>query len=516
MSFHLEDVARALFEEAGDALFLLDPKSGRVVAANATAQELSGFALEDLIGRRAGELFRSEKEGGLERMRVASKRTGTFHSQEGYLLRYRDEGVWIPVNLTITRLHVEPTPLGLITARDIRARLKAEARLKNAEDELRQAQKMEAIGQLAGGVAHDFNNLLTAILGNVGLLLESKSVADADREALTAIEAAAMRAAELTRQLLGFSRQAVWRPQTVNLNHTVQEVLRILKHAFDPRLTLNVVIEPALWPVQADPTGMGQVLMNLCLNARDAMSAGGTLTLRTENVVCEDKKHGSEMHKGEYVRLRVADTGIGIPAEIRSRIFEPFFTTKGPGKGTGLGLAVVFGIVQQHHGRIVCASEPGQGACFDVYLPRSGTAAAPVSPPVQPAIVPGHETILLIDDEAIIRNLGRTLLRRQGYTVLLAEDGPQAIEMYRQNRNRIDLVILDLTMPRLSGQETLKQLREIDPSVPVLFSSGYSADGMPDATEEQVLGFIGKPYRPQELAAAVRSALHRAETVKRS
>ena len=267
--------------------------------------------------------------------------------------------------------------LGLIgICRDITER-------KRLEEQLRQAQKMEAVGQLAGGVAHDFNNLLTAILGNVSLLLSSKPATDPDHELLAATEQAAQRATDLTRQLLGFSRQTMLRLEPTDLNAAIQEIVAILRRTIDPRITVDVQTAPELWSVQADPGQINQVLMNLCINARDAMPQGGILRLETANVILDDSS--SRLHlearPGAFVRLRVRDTGQGIPPDVRPRIFEPFFTTKGPGKGTGLGLAMVYGIVKQHRGWIECDSEVGQGTYFDMYLPQFQDARRPADRP---------------------------------------------------------------------------------------------------------------------------------------
>jgi PAS domain S-box-containing protein len=383
-------------------------------------------------------------------------------------------------------------------------------RQRELEAQLGQAQKMEAVGHLAGGIAHDFNNLLTAILGNLSLLLDDLPSDHPDRDLAISAEKAGLRAADLTRQLLGFSRRTMLQPRPTNLNATVDEVVTILRRTIDPRIAVEVRTDSNLWTVLADPGQMSQVLMNLCLNARDAMPNGGRLSLMTSNVVLSEEyaSHHLEASAGPYVRVEVSDTGCGMAAEVQTRIFEPFFTTKGPGKGTGLGLSMVFGIIQQHHGWVECESEHGQGTCFALYLPRHGDAECVRGEPQTASIAPrGKETILLVDDEEMIRDLGRTILERHGYEVLAAEDGRQAVEIYKRERARIDLVILDLTMPRLSGQDAFAQLTALNPDVRALFASGYSAENVSAVENGSILGFVGKPYSPQELAQKVRSAL---------
>jgi CheY-like chemotaxis protein len=339
------------------------------------------------------------------------------------------------------------------------------------------------------------------------------NVADgASREMLVSTEKAALRAADLTKQLLGFSRQTMLRLELTNLNTAIQEIVGILSRTIDPRITVQVQAAADLWTARADPGQMNQVLMNLCLNARDAMPQGGLLVLETANVAVNDAyaRLHLEARPGEFVRLRVSDTGSGIPPDIRPRIFEPFFTTKKPGQGTGLGLAMVFGIVKQHHGWIECHSELGKGTRFDIYLPRFGSGELALAhEPSTPTPTGGSETVMLVDDEPMIRNLGRTILGRYGYQVILAEDGQEAVDLYAKQKDGIDLVILDLTMPRLSGHDTLRQLRLIDSNVAVLFASGYSAEHVIESDKDGVLGFINKPYRPQDLASTVRAALNK-------
>ncbi len=382
---------------------------------------------------------------------------------------------------------------------------------RTLEEQLRQAQKMEAIGQLAGGVAHDFNNLLTVILGNVSLQMAGLPPDVPSRELLAAAEQAALRGAELTRQLLGFSRKTTLRPQPTDLNRIASEAVTLLRRTIDPRIRIEIKTVPDLWAAHADPSQMNQVLMNLCLNARDAMPGGGRLLLETENLALDEEYMRLYLgtRAGEFVRLRVSDTGHGMPPEVRARIFEPFFTTKGVGKGTGLGLAMVYGIVNQHDGWIDCYSEVGKGTCFEIYLPRSSQDTGATALTSQtPVPCSGTETILLVDDEPMIRSLGRAILQKYGYQVLLAEDGVEAVEVYRREMGRIALVILDRTMPRLSGSDALVQLRQIDPEVRVVFSSGYSAD-QTGSEAGDVQGYVNKPYQPQELGNTVRSILDR-------
>jgi PAS domain S-box-containing protein len=750
-----EELGGTLFEEAGDALFLFDPESEQVSQVNPMAQRLSGFTSRELLVMHVTQLIRSDIEGGLQRMRLAFRRTGIFHSQEGFWLRNKKDGLWIPVNLTITRLHTEPRVFGLITARDISERREAHARLqeseeryrtlfetsiqgivihqdsvirfgnealaqmfgyespqelagkdvwktlvmphewpvlqertaaclrgdklsvspgwqgvrkdgstiwvqatasrilwegkpaicgflsdvterrrteeavrsseakyrtlvenlsqsiflkdkelrfvavnepfcknfgrtaselignddyflfprhlaekyrtddrrvleerrrleieeqtlmhgktrtvqvvktpvvdaqgqpigvlgifwdvtdqRNLEAQLRQAHKMEAVGQLAGGIAHDFNNLLTGILGNLSLALSDLPEVHPCRDLLVNAESAALRAAELTRQLLGFSRRAPLLQKAVNLNSVVEETIRLLQRTFDPRITIEVACAPDLWAIQADSGSMGQVLMNLCLNARDAMPRGGKLVIQTANrrLDHEAANRTTEGRPGDYVHLQVRDTGAGMMPEVRERIFEPFFTTKEPGKGTGLGLAMVFGIVKAHGGWIECQSEPARGTTFDIYFPAITSASAPLPNAASTdGIRGGQETILLADDEQVVGRLGETILKRHGYQVLVAANGAEALQIFRARHHEIDLVILDLSMPELSGAETLRELRKIDPGAHVLISSGYSGDEELRSVErEGVLGFVGKPYRPVELARQVRETL---------
>jgi len=382
---------------------------------------------------------------------------------------------------------------------------------KRLEEQLRQALKMEALGRLAGGVDHDFNNLLAAITGNAALALAEMAESDPHKEALSTIERAAWRAAELVRQLLSFSRQSALRRRPVQLNDCVTETLALLARAIDPRILVEVRTSADLWLVQGEPSQINQVLMNLCLNARDAMPEGGKLVISTQNVEVDRalvRRH-VDARPGQFVRVQVEDTGHGIPPESLARIFEPFFTTKEPGRGTGLGLATVFGIVKQHQGWVECSSTVRQGTRFEFYLPRETQPNSPPLAALLPTFARGRqETILLVDDEPTVRDLGRSILQHYGYEVLVASDGLEAIEMYERLREKIDLVILDITMPQLSGRDAYRRIVQINPKVRVLFASGYFGD-QPVAIGAEVLDTIDKPYRVHDLVNRVRAILDR-------
>jgi PAS domain S-box-containing protein len=379
---------------------------------------------------------------------------------------------------------------------------------RGLEAQLRHVQKMDAIGQLAGGIAHDFNNLLTIMLGNVSCVLAQRQDWQASVELLKNAEKAGLRAAELTHTLLGFSHRAALATVPYNLNQAIDEVVRLTRSTLPANIELDVRAQPNLWQVQADPGHLNQVLTNLTLNARDALPDGGKITYETSHFVPDPAYLSShvEASPGEYVRLRVRDSGHGIPAHVRQRIFEPFFTTKERGKGTGLGLAIVFSIVKQHNGWIVCESEPEQGTTFDIFLPRCQTEpAAPESAAAPPAS--RREAILLVDDEPMIRQLGTAILSKAGFEVLVAENGTAALDIVRARPQEITLIVLDAVMPRLSGRETLRELARLAPAVGVLFSSGYSTEQMAVNEFPQVRGFLPKPYRAEELIEKVSEIL---------
>ena len=375
-------------------------------------------------------------------------------------------------------------------------------------EQLRQVQKMEAVGHLAGGIAHDFNNLLTIILGRLDLVALPPGDANA-RHVETAVRAAT-RAAELTSQLLGFARRRPIRPAPADAAAILMDMADILHRTFDPRVKVRVRTSPDTPPALADAGALNQVLLNLCLNARDAMPDGGTLTLGAERVRVSPGGPGwcAEARPGEFVRLGVADTGTGIPDDVKARIFEPFFTTKPQGKGTGLGLAMVYGIMTQHAGWVTCSSTPGAGTRFDLYFPVSGKDAsppppAPVPQPAPPVGKGGKSSVLVVDDEAGIRAFARAVLEREGYAVREAEDGPAAAEAVRAAPRPFGVILLDMLLAGESGAALLPELRRLSPASRVVVMSGMVMDAVPKGAD----GFLAKPFVMKDLLDVVQKAL---------
>jgi len=385
------------------------------------------------------------------------------------------------------------------------------AERKQLEQQLRQAQKMEAIGQLTGGIAHDFNNMLTVILGYSELLLKSLPTDAPLRDHVEQVKEAGERASLLTKQLLAFSRKQVLQPKVLDLNAVLTNMDRMLQRMIGEDITLVAVPSPGLWRVYADPSQVEQVMMNLAVNARDAMRNGGKVTIETANVELDDayaREHVS-VQPGPYVMLAVSDTGCGMDAETQARIFEPFFTTKEPGKGTGLGLSTVYGIVKQSRGYIWVYSEVGRGTAFKIYLPRGEGAVETVEPGVAPAkTVRGSETILLAEDDHAVRALLRSTLQEHGYTVLEAHHGKHAIQVCEQHAGPIHLLVTDVVMPEMSGREVAEHLKPSRPNMKVLFMSGYTDKAIVHHGElDPGTAFLQKPFTPDALASKVREVL---------
>jgi len=388
---------------------------------------------------------------------------------------------------------------------------RAEREREEAQSRFLQAQKMEAIGRLTGGIAHDFNNLLTAINGFAQLLQIDLPSSDPRQEYVARIREAGQRAAQLTRQLLAFSRKQIIAPRVVNLNEVVRDMDKMLRRIIGEDIEIDMVLSPDLWLVKVDPSQMQQVIMNLAVNARDAMPQGGKLAIETANVVLDDAyvaRHvGTEV--GEHVMLAISDTGVGMSEEVQAHIFEPFFTTKEEGKGTGLGLATVYGIVKQSGGNIWCYSEEGMGTTFKIYLPRTLEEEATVEKGEETTAIPkGQGVIFLVEDDDTVRELSVWILRRAGYTVLDTGNPEEAIERVRDYPGRVDLLITDVVMPGMSGRELAQRIAEIRPGVKVLYMSGYTDNAIVDhGVLEPGMAFLQKPFTPNTLAGKVREVL---------
>jgi signal transduction histidine kinase/ActR/RegA family two-component response regulator len=396
--------------------------------------------------------------------------------------------------------------------REMNERRATEEALRKSEEELRHSQKLEAVGQLAGGVAHDFNNLLTAIIGYAELLDARAGNSALVRQGAEMIRKAGNQAAALTRQLLAFSRKQLLQPRVIDLNTLVVEMERLLRRVLGERYELVTLPEASGSRVRADPSQLEQVIMNLGVNARDAQPQGGSIIIRTSNQTLDTRlanQVSTSLGAGDYVVLTVTDHGEGMDSETKSHIFEPFFTTKGPGKGTGLGLATVYGIVRQSGGAIEVESAPGQGTVFTIYLPQEHAALDEVKPP-PPAIEPSRdfETILVVEDEEIVRELVCDVLDQQGYNVLCANGGRAALQMAATHEGKIDLLLTDVIMPQMNGHELAAQLVAQRPELRVLYVSGYSDDDIGShGVLDDTVALLEKPFSPQALARKVREVM---------
>jgi PAS domain S-box-containing protein len=396
-------------------------------------------------------------------------------------------------------------------------RERAEETLRQTEEKFRQSQKMEAIGKLAGGVAHDFNNLLTVILGCSEVLLQTPHLEKSSQGLLEEIRHASLRAADLIRQLLAFSRKQVLAPQVLDLNTVVTDTNKMLRRLIGRDIELIPLLAPALRRVKIDPGQLAQVLMNLAVNARDAMPGGGKLTIETASAELDETytRGYSELRPGPYVVLAVSDTGCGITAEVKARIFEPFFTTKGAGKGTGLGLATVYGIIKQSGGHIAVYSEPGQGTTFKIYLPCvEEVDSAPVSSPSSPVQLDGTETVLLVEDDEKLRQFSGKILQARGYQVLEAASAEEAFRLCAQHDSPIHFLVTDVVMPGMNGGELARHLLAQRPGLRVLFVSGYTNGAL--SSQNRLIpdtAFLEKPFTPRALACKVREVLNQRSEV---
>jgi PAS domain S-box-containing protein len=492
---------RDLFEGSPDAIFVED-LAGNVLDVNPAACQLHGYSKSELIGKNVLDLVAPEIRDAV-RDNLPALAHGGLRQLEGISLT-RD-GKTVPVEIRVNRIEYSGRPALLLHVRDLTER-------KHLEDQFRHAQKMEAIGRLAGGVAHDFNNLLTVIHGHASLLQTCGNLAANSARSAQQIVQAAERAAGLTRQLLAVSRRQVMQLRRLDLNDVVANMTKMLGRILGEDIALQLQYSPAPALIQADGGMMEQVLLNLVVNARDAMPGGGQLHIQIalRQLTVEHLPGKSGATPGPFVCLSVSDTGCGISPENLRRIFEPFFTTKEVGKGTGLGLATAYGIVKQHHGWIDVQSQLGRGSTFQVFLPAAPAGAAPTAVVEKPAAIPGGtETILVVEDEAPVRELVCNLLASHGYKTLQAETGVKALELWQQCKDEVDLVVTDLVMPdQINGRQLAEKLWAERPRLKVLFTSGYNCDVVGKGfVLERGLKYLQKPYPPSQLALAVRECL---------
>jgi two-component system cell cycle sensor histidine kinase/response regulator CckA len=509
-----EEQFRAMFELASIGMAQADPRTGRWLRVNQKMCEITGYSADQLLGSRVAEITHPEdrQRDGEAFERVVRGEAPDYRMEKRYLRR-DGTTAWVNVNMTVIRDAAGQALRTMATIEDITERKRAEADMAALESELRQAQKMDSVGRLAGGVAHDFNNLLAVILGNAELALAQVSSAHPLHADLTEIHGAATRSAGLTRQLLGFARKQIIAPRVLDLNDTVSNMLTMLRRLVGENIQLSWQPGAALWPVNMDPSQIDQVLVNLCVNACDAIGDVGHVTVETGNCTLDADFCAARVGcvPGQRVRLAVRDDGCGMDKETRAHLFEPFFTTKAAGKGTGLGLATVYGIVKQNDGYITVDSEPNQGATFTVYLPRYvGNAEQARTGDVARPVSQGHATILLVEDEPSVLAVTRRMLERQGYTVLAASSPGEAMRLAAAHRGAIDLLLTDVIMPEMSGRDLVAHLVSVSPDLKHCFMSGHPADviahhGLLDVGVD----IIQKPFTDSALGAKVREVLYR-------
>jgi PAS domain S-box-containing protein len=504
-----EERFRSIFEQGcfGVALAGLD---GRFFTVNPAFAGLLGYTHEELQGKHFTEITHPQDvTTSEERVRALLEGRAAQFTLEKRYLRKSGEAIWCSANVSLLHDAAGRPSYFLTMVQDIRERKKAEEERARLQQQLIQAQKMEALGTLAGGVAHDFNNLLSVMLGFASLARQRLGPEDPLQESMRMIEQSAQRAADLTRQLLGFARPEPQQVKPVCVGEVLDRLTRMVGRTFDRNIKVSVHKGgDSLW-VNAEPSYLEQALLNLCINARDAMPGGGALMLEASAVTLDAQQPGfpAPGAPGRYVRISVQDTGAGIAPEVLPRVFEPFYSTKEPGKGTGLGLAMVYGFVKNHDGFVRVESELGRGTRFTIHLPWIPAPAPEASAGVLRRIQRGSGTVLVVDDEPLVRAFAEEGLKGLGYSVRVAENGQQALEIYEHHSQEISCVLLDLIMPEMGGLETYRRMREFNPQARVVFASGYSTGGIlreaPDAREAE---FIGKPYTLEGLSSVLRKA----------
>jgi PAS domain S-box-containing protein len=511
----------AIVESSADAMIgkTLD---GVITSWNAGAARMYGYAPEEVVGRNISVIIPSDRPAELHAMlqRIASGEQVDHYETE----RIHKNGAVFEVSVSISPIRDrEGTIIGASTvARDITDRKRAEAELRDLQERLHLSQRLESVGQLAGGIAHDFNNLLAGIMNYAALAaaglseLSNRLGLGADETVgtlshdIAEISSVATRAARLTHQLLIFSRREVVKPEILDLNAVVIDMEELLRRTMGATINLETCLGSDAPATKSDRGHVEQVLMNLAINARDAMTAGGTLLITTARYeVGDDDARQHDISPGAYTLLTVSDTGRGMPREISARAFEPFFTTKGKGEGTGLGLATVHRVVTEAGGRVVISSRPGLGTKVDVMLPATDEIPCSTEMPLGRPPISRGETILVVDDEEIVREPTRRMLGRAGYSVLVASSTEEALRVVNAHAGPIDLLLTDVVMPGHSGRELVADMRRLSPRTKVLYMSGYASDGIDHPASEPALNLIEKPFASDDLMRSVRDILDR-------
>ncbi|MBN1695959.1 MAG: PAS domain S-box protein [Spirochaetales bacterium] len=501
---------RDIFNATNEAVFIHDADTGKILDVNRTMLSMYGYVYEEIPGLSIGDL--SSGEGEYTREHAVQKIKDTIGRGSvvfEWQSRKKDNtNFWTEVSLK--RSQISGKRRVIATIRDITERKRSEGEKEKLEMQLRQAQKMEVIGRLAGGVAHDFNNLLQVIRTYSELLMVSLEHGQQEYGFVEEIAGAAERATHLVSQLLAFSRRQILQPANHNLNRLTNDLLKMLKRLLGEHIMIEVKADEDLEDVYADQQMMEQIIINLCVNARDAMPDGGIIAIETANVelTASDIKPDETIKPGNYILLAITDNGAGMDTETLHHIFEPFFTTKDQTKGTGLGLSTVYGIVRQHNGLIRVSSEPEKGTTFRIYLPVSEIKETMADDQKEDKATGGHETILLAEDEDEVRTLIRYVLEGAGYRVITAQNGEEMLEIFMKNRNEIDLMLMDVVMPKIGGYMVYDRLKHIHAGIPAVFLSGYSENGiqMP-ITPEEGLSLIQKPFKTETLLRVIRKVL---------
>jgi two-component system, cell cycle sensor histidine kinase and response regulator CckA len=507
-----------IFQHSNEAIFLIDLARDKILEVNPKACQLLQYEARELLSLSVSTLYPHQKSRLAAFAQTVSEqgqgRTDALHC----LTR---SGDFLDIEISASTLQIEGRSCLLMLVNDVSQYKQLEKALQEAEkkyqqirqweEQYHQAQKLEAVGRLTAGIAHDFNNVLTAING-FGELLQAELLPDDPLQEMTdKILRSGRHATDLVRQLLVFSRKQIIEPRRLALNMVVAEMNKMLQRVIGEDIELKTVLTPDLWMVKADPSQMEQVILNLAINARDAMPEGGRLTIETDNAVIDEDYAAGHLgvQPGDYVLLALSDTGYGMSQEVKAHIFEPFFTTKEIGKGTGLGLATVFGIVKQNGGDIWVYSEEGFGTTIKIYLPRAEQATLPLASPEIGAEMPtGDETILLVEDDLAVREVARRVLERQGYTLIEAQRGKEALHLLAQQPGKVHLLLTDVIMPEISGKELSQKATALSPGLKTLFMSGYTDETITHhGVLEPGVAFLQKPFSPIALTRKVRAVL---------